>query len=70
VSAPTERPGRVPNDDRRPGERSDLRPHGTEARARREWRRGQMPCAACLAASAAAHRYRTARRASQPGKAR
>jgi hypothetical protein len=63
VSAPTEAPGRVPNDDRRPGERYDLRPHGTEARARRDWRHGQKPCPACLAASNAAHRYRAALRA-------
>jgi hypothetical protein len=60
VSAPTEAPGLVPNWDRRPGERSDLRPHGTEARARRERRHGRKPCEACLRAENAAHAYRRA----------
>jgi hypothetical protein len=63
VSAPTEAPGLVPNWDRRPRERFDIRPHGTEARARRHWRRGERPCPACLAADNAAHAYRAAQRA-------
>jgi hypothetical protein len=63
VSAPTELPGRVPNEDRRPGERYDIRPHGTEARARRHRRHGSKPCPPCLAAESAAHVYRRALRA-------
>ena len=35
MTAPAEAPGLVPNWDRLPGERYDIRPHGTEARARR-----------------------------------
>ena len=58
MSAPTEIGGLVPNYDRGWHERSDIRPHGTEARARRERRRGQKPCPACLAAENAAHTYR------------
>jgi hypothetical protein len=64
VSAPTEALGLVPNWDRGPRERSDIRPHGTEARARRHRRRGEKPCAACLRAERAAHAYREAARAS------
>jgi hypothetical protein len=60
VSAPTEALGLVPNWDRRPGERADIRPHGTEARAMRHRRRGEKPCPACLAAENAAHAYRRA----------
>jgi hypothetical protein len=60
VSAPTEALGRVPNLDRQTGEWSDIRPHGTEARARRERRHGQKPCLACLTAENAAHTYRCA----------
>jgi hypothetical protein len=58
MSAPTEAIGLVPNYDRRPHERFDIRPHGTEARARRERRYGGKPCPACLAAETAAHAYR------------
>ena len=58
MSAPTETLGLVPNLDRRPGEWRDIRPHGTEARARRERRHGQRPCLACLTAENAAHAYR------------
>jgi hypothetical protein len=60
VSAPTEALGLVPNWDRRPGERSDIRPHGTEARAMRHRRHGEKPCEACLRAENAAHAYRRA----------
>ncbi len=72
MSAPTEALGLVPNFDWRPGQRFDLRPHGTEARARRERRQGRKPCPACLAAERAAHNYREALRGgharrSQPG---
>ena len=63
MSAPTEALGLVPNYDRRPRERFDIRPHGTEARARRHRRRGERPCPPCLAAENAAHVYRAARRA-------
>jgi hypothetical protein len=63
VSAPTEVAILVPNDDRRPRERFDIRPHGTEARARRERRRGRKPCPSCLAAENAAHSWRAALRA-------
>jgi hypothetical protein len=63
VSAPTEALGLVPNWDRRPGERADIRPHGTEARARRERRHGTKPCPACLIAENSAHVYRAALRA-------
>ena len=64
MSAPTEVAALVPNDDRRPRERFDIRPHGTEARARRERRYGGKPCPSCLAADNAAHacRRRPARR--------
>ena len=62
MSAPTEALGLVPNYDRRPGERSDIRPHGTEARARRERRHGLKPCALCLPAEARANTYRAALR--------
>lgn len=58
MSAPTEAVGLVPNWNRRPGERSDVRPHGTEACARRERRHGRKPCPACLAAEGRAHTYR------------
>lgn len=60
MSAPTEAIGLVPNWERRPGEWFDVRPHGTEACARRERRRGERPCPACLAAENAAHVYRRA----------
>lgn len=60
MSAPTELAVRVPNWDRQPREWSDIRPHGTEARARRHRRRGEKPCAACLRAENAAHAYRRA----------
>ena len=46
MSAPTEALGLVPNYDRRPHERFDIRPHGTEARAMRHRRRGEKPCPA------------------------
>ena len=62
MSAPTETPGLVPNDDWRPRQRFDIRPHGTEARAQRHRRRGERPCPACLAAENAAHLYRDALR--------
>ena len=63
MSVATELPRLVPNDDWRPRERFDIRPHGTEARARRHRRRGEKPCPACLAAENAAHAYRAAQRA-------
>ena len=62
MSAPTEALGLVPNYDRGPGERFDIRPHGTEAHAQRHRRRGEKPCPACLAAETAANAYRTALR--------
>lgn len=65
MSAPTEAPGLVPNDDWQPRQRFDIRPHGTEARARRERRQGRKPCPACLAAENAAHLYRDARHESR-----
>ena len=67
MSAPTEAGGLVPNWDRRPGERHDIRPHGTEARARRERRHGTRPCPPCLRAENAAHVYRAAVRAMATG---
>lgn len=67
MSAPTEAPGLIPNDDRGPGEWHDVRPHGTEARARRERRHGRRPCPPCLAAENAAHAYRAAVRATAAG---
>lgn len=63
MSAPTEAIGLVPNDDRGPRQRFDIRPHGTEARFRRHRRYGEKPCAACLAADNAAHAWRAAQRA-------
>ncbi len=63
MSAPTEVAVLVPNDDRGPRERFDIRPHGTEARARRERRHGRKPCQSCLAAENRAHAYRAAQRA-------
>ena len=69
MSAPTEALGLVPNYDRRPGEWSDIRPRGTEARARRHRRRGGKPCAPCLAAENAAHAYRRAAAAAVTGSA-
>jgi hypothetical protein len=60
MTAPTEVLGLVPNLDRRPGEWSDIRPHGTEAHARRHRRRDEKPCALCLAAEGAAHAHRRA----------
>ena len=69
MSAPTEALGLVPNWDRRPGERSDIRPHGTEARAMRHRRRGEKPCEACLRAENAAHAYRRAAAAAVTGSA-
>jgi hypothetical protein len=62
VSAPTETPGLVPNFDWQPGQRFDIRGHGTEAHAQRERREGRKPCALCLPAENAAHAYRVARR--------
>ena len=62
MSAPTEAPGLVPNDEWQPRQRFDLRPHGTEARAQRERRHGRKPCPACIAAERAAHNYRDALR--------
>jgi len=62
VSAPTEAPGLVPNDDWQPRQRFDIRPHGTEAHAQRHRRRGERPCPACLAAETAANAYRAALR--------
>ena len=67
MSAPTEALGLVPNYDRRPGERYDIRPHGTEARARRERRHGTRPCPACLTAENHAHAYRAVVRAMAAG---
>jgi hypothetical protein len=48
----------VPNADWRPGARFDIRPHGTEAHARRHRRLGEKPCPACLAAENSAHVHR------------
>jgi len=62
VTATTEATGLVPNRDRRPGERHDIRPHGTEARAMRERRHGRRPCASCLPAENRARAYRAALR--------
>jgi hypothetical protein len=62
MSTPAEALGLVPNWDRRPGERHDIRPHGSEARARRERRHGQKPCPTCLRTENAAHVYRAALR--------
>ena len=62
MSAPAEAVGLVPNFGRRPGERYDIRPHGTEARARRERRHGRTPCAVCLPAENRAHACRAAPR--------
>jgi hypothetical protein len=62
VSAPTEAIGLIPNWDRRPGERYDVRPHGTEACAPRERRHGARPCLPCLTAENRAHAYRAALR--------
>jgi hypothetical protein len=62
VSAPTEVAALVPNEDRGPRERFDIRPHGTEARARRHWRKGEKPCEACRAADNRAHAWRAAQR--------
>jgi hypothetical protein len=67
MSAPTEALGLVPNWDRRPRERFDIRPHGTEARSRRHRRHGEKPCPACLAADNAAHAYRRAAAAAVTG---
>jgi hypothetical protein len=69
VSAPTEALGRVPNWNRSPGEWHDVRPHGTEAAAMRHRRRGEKPCAPCLAAENAAHAYRRATAAAVTGNA-
>lgn len=62
MTSQAETAGRVPNLDRRPGEWFDIRPHGTEARARREHRKGGKPCPACLTAENAAHARRAALR--------
>jgi len=43
VSAPTEVAALVPNEDRGPRQRYDIRPHGTEARSRRHRRYGEKP---------------------------
>jgi hypothetical protein len=61
VSA-TETVGLVPNHDRGPRQRFDVRPHGTEAHAQRERREGRRPCPSCLAAENAAHAARSAAR--------
>ena len=63
MTAPTEAVALVPNWDRRPGERYDIRGHGTEAYAMRHRRRGERPCLACLGAENAAHAYRARLRA-------
>jgi hypothetical protein len=63
MSAATEVAALVPNQDRRPRERFDIRPHGTEAHAQRHRRRGEKPCPACLAAENAANAWRRALRA-------
>lgn len=63
MSAPTEVLGLVPNFDRHPGQRYDIRPHGTEARARRHYRGGEQPCEPCRLAANAAHIYRAPIRA-------
>ena len=63
MSVATELPGLVPNYDLGPRQRSDIRPHGTEAHAQRHRRRGEKPCPACLAAETAANAYRAAQRA-------
>ena len=63
MSVATELPGLVPNDDWQPRQRFDIRPHGTEACARRHWRKGEKPCEACRAADNRAHAWRAARRA-------
>jgi hypothetical protein len=61
VSAPTV--DRLePNLDRQPRQRFDIRPHGTEARAKRERREGRKPCTQCRAAERAAHDWRAAQR--------
>ena len=62
MSVATELPGLVPNDDWQPRQRFDIRPHGTEARARRHWRKGEKPCQACRAADNRAHAWRAAQR--------
>jgi hypothetical protein len=62
VTAPTDASGLVPNHNRGPRQRSDIRPHGTEARAMRERREGRKPCPPCLLAENAAHAWRAARR--------
>ena len=58
MSAPTESPGLVPNFDRQPGQRFDIKGHGTEAHARRERRAGKKPCELCRLAENAANAYR------------
>ena len=63
MSVATELPGLVPNDDWQPRQRFDIRPHGTEARARRHWRKGEKPCEACRVAENRAHAWRAAQRA-------
>lgn len=68
MTAPTETIGLVPNFDRQPGQRFDIRGHGTEARARRERRAGQKPCEPCRLAENAANAYRwRGRRAAAAG---
>jgi hypothetical protein len=67
VSAPTEVAGLVPNLNRQPHQRFDVRPHGTEAHAQRERREGRKPCPSCLAAENAAHAARSARRSAAAG---
>ena len=63
MSVATELPGLVPNDDWQPRQRFDIRPHGTEARARRERRHGRKPCPSCLSAENRARAWRAAMRA-------
>ena len=63
MTAPPDAVGQVPNWDRGPGEWYDVRPHGTEACARRERRRhGRKPYDLCLLAENRAHAYRAALR--------
>jgi hypothetical protein len=62
MTAPADAVGRVPNRDRGPGERYAVRPHGTEACARRERRHGRTPYDLCLPAENRAPAYRAALR--------
>ena len=62
MTAPADAAGRVPSRDRGPGEWYDVRPHGTEACARRERRHGRKPYDLCLRAKNRAHAYQAALR--------